>query len=104
MRATFVMRGGRLVRKDRAAPLNVAHGSAAYVISDEMPAAKHMATGKVITSKAAFRAHTRAAGCVEVGTDPAVARPGRSVAPPPMETYVHRALHQLENGYDPRRG
>jgi hypothetical protein len=87
-----------------AAPLNVPHGSAAYVISDEMPAAKHMATGKVITSKAAFRAHTRAAGCVEVGTDPAVARPGRSVAPPPMETYVHRALHQLENGYDPRRG
>jgi hypothetical protein len=46
-----------------------------YVISDNMDALKHPATGRVIDSKAEFRRDTRAAGCVEVGTDPAAARP-----------------------------
>src|SRR5262245_45302896 len=39
------------------------------VISDEMPATRHMADGRVFTSKSKFRAHTRAHGCVEVGND-----------------------------------
>lgn len=46
-----------------------------YVISDTMDPIKHPGTGAMIDSKARFREHTRAAGCVEVGTDPAGARP-----------------------------
>lgn len=46
-----------------------------YVISDNMDPIKHPGTGAMIDSKARFREHTRAAGCVEVGTDPAGARP-----------------------------
>ncbi len=45
-----------------------------YVISDTMPPTKHMGTGKIHDSKAAFRADTRAVGCDEVGNDPAALR------------------------------
>lgn len=38
-------------------------------ISDIMEPTRHMADGKYYTSKAAFRAATRAAGCVEVGNE-----------------------------------
>jgi len=40
-----------------------------HVISDEMPATRHMADGQYYTSKAKFRAATRAAGCIEVGNE-----------------------------------
>jgi hypothetical protein len=50
----YVMRGGKLVDKRRAAPLHAAHGRAAYVISDVMAPVKHMGTGKVIDSKSRF--------------------------------------------------
>jgi hypothetical protein len=62
--ATFVMRKGRLVRKERAAP-----PSGAFVISDEMAPTRHMADGKHYTSKAKFRQATRRAGCIEVGNE-----------------------------------
>jgi len=34
-----------------------------------MPETKHMADGKIYTSKSEFRKATRAAGCVEVGNE-----------------------------------
>lgn len=43
---------------------NVAHG----YIPDEMEPTKHPITGEYFTSKAKFRAVTRAHGCEEVGT------------------------------------
>ena len=46
-----------------------------YVISDTMDHIKHPGTGAMIDSKAKFREHTRASGCVEVGTDAAASRP-----------------------------
>jgi hypothetical protein len=94
--ATYVMRKGRLVEKHLAEPLNVPFGRAASVISDVMAPVKHMGTGQVVDSKALFRAHTRASGCVEVGTDPAAARPGRGYEPPSMANVVQRAIAQLE--------
>lgn len=94
---TFVMRNGRLVRKDRARPLHAVHGRAAYVVSDVMAPVKHMGTGAVVDSKAAFRAHTRASGCVEVGNDPAITRPGNGTPPPDLVPYVQRAIAQLES-------
>ncbi len=72
---TYVMRGGVLVRKHRAISLPMkGGGNRVYVISDTMPPTKHMGTGKIHDSKAAFRADTRAVGCVEVGNDPAARR------------------------------
>jgi hypothetical protein len=96
---TFVMRNGKLVDKAKAGPRHVAHGRAAFVITDEIPPTKHMATGQVLTSKRAMSAATRAAGCVEVGTDPAGQRPGQIPMPTKAETvpYVQRAIAQLES-------
>lgn len=68
---TYVYRNGKLVDKNYAPPKGVKLGKAAYVISDEMPATRHMATGEMLTSKAKFRQATRAAGCVEVGNETA---------------------------------
>ncbi len=39
------------------------------VITDEMPATRHMADGQIYTSKRKFREATRRAGCVEVGNE-----------------------------------
>lgn len=38
-------------------------------ISDSMEPTRHMANGKYYTSKAAFRAATKAAGCIEIGNE-----------------------------------
>ena len=43
--------------------------SAPYIISDTIQPTKHMASGRVIDSKAKFRAETRATGCVELGNE-----------------------------------
>jgi len=66
---TFVYRKGELVDKNVAGPKNEKLGKAAFVISDEMEATRHMATGEYLTSKAKFRRATRDAGCVEVGNE-----------------------------------
>lgn len=66
---TFVMRKGKLVDKRYAPPKEGKHGNASFVISDEMAETRHMADGKTYTSKAKFRQATRAAGCVEIGTE-----------------------------------
>lgn len=66
---TFVYRNGKLVDKRHAPPKSEKHGTASFVISDEMPHTRHMADGKYYTSKAKFRQATRAHGCVEVGTE-----------------------------------
>jgi hypothetical protein len=75
IRETYVMRGGRLVPKRLAVPRTTA--ARIHVISDTMAPVKHMGTGRVHDSKSAFRADTRATGCVEVGTDRAILREQR---------------------------
>jgi hypothetical protein len=100
--ATYVMRKGRLVRKERSEPL-----PGVFVISDEMAPTRHMADGKHYTSKAKFRQATRAAGCVEVGNEtatllkprrvPAFERENRRVA---VRDMIRRQLR----GEDLRRG
>lgn len=94
-RTTYVIRNGELVEKHLAPPLH-APRTAPNVISDHMAPTKHMATGKVTDSKSAFRAMTRTAGCVEVGTDPAGRRPPPPRELPSMAPYVERAIAQLE--------
>ncbi len=68
--AVFVYRKGKIVDARKAGP-KYAGNSATYVISDEMAETRHMADNKYYTSKAKFRQATRAAGCVEVGTETA---------------------------------
>lgn len=41
------------------------------IITDTMDALQHPCTGEMVTSKSAFRALTKAHGCIEVGNDPA---------------------------------
>ena len=96
MRGTWVMRNGRLVRKERAAPLNVT-SSAVYVISDTMQPLKHMGTGRMLDSKSQFRADTRASGCVEVGTDPAAMRERPKPVPQGAHMDVKRAFEELRS-------
>lgn len=65
---TYVYRNGHLVDKKFAEPRVVA-SEATHVISDIMPPTRHMANGRTYESKAAFRAATKAAGCIEIGTE-----------------------------------
>lgn len=68
---TYVWRESGLIEKDYAPPLVEIHAESSlgrpYIASDNMDAMRHMADGKMFTSKAKFRAHTKAHGCVEVG-------------------------------------
>lgn len=65
---TYVLRDGKLVEKHLVAPRYLS-SSAPSVISDTITETKHMGTGRVFTSKAKFRAETKAIGAVEVGND-----------------------------------
>jgi hypothetical protein len=70
-------------RSDLAAPM---------VITDEMPAIKHMADGHLYTSKRKFRAVTRAHGLVEAGNDPAMLR--RNLKPKPDRKAIKAAVNR----------
>lgn len=93
---TYVMRSGKLIEKHKAAPL-----PGHYVISDEMPATRHMADGKHYTSKAKFRAATRAAGCIEVGNETAtVMKPRKRIGLDrgQRREAIRQAIYELKNG------
>jgi hypothetical protein len=74
---------------------------APMIIRDHMAPAQHPCTGEILESKSAFRARTRAHGCVELGNDgPTVPKP------PPQDRAVLRqdiatAIQQVEQGYRP---
>lgn len=70
-----------------------------YIISDHMPAARHMATGGMFDSKSAFRAATRAAGCVELGNDAPLTPP--VPARNDVRNDVIQAMQMVEQGYQP---
>ena len=72
-----------------------------YVISDIMEPTRHMATGRMHTSKSEFRRDTKASGCVEVGNDPSLEPKERKwIAPDRRERRedIRRAIHELRNG------
>lgn len=98
--ATYVLRKGVWYNREDAPPLIQTFGEAPMVISDNMDFTRHMADGKYYTSKAAFRAATKAAGCVEVGTDPAVTRPRKQIKLSREKRVqdIKRSIHELKNG------
>ena len=66
IRETYVWDGEKMVPKSD----DFALSPRIHVIGDTLPQAlKHPATGLVTDSKSRFRRETRAAGCVELGTD-----------------------------------
>jgi hypothetical protein len=95
---TYVFRDGEVVDKATAAPL-FESSPGPHVISDTMPETRHMATNRYFTSKSAFRQETKAAGCVEVGNDPAVSRPRKPVQLDrgKRREAIKRTLYELRN-------
>lgn len=70
-----------------------------YVISDEMPATRHMGTGEMMTSKAKFRQRTKDIGCVEVGNDASISRPRKPI-PLSRENRreaIRKTLYEMRN-------
>lgn len=97
-RETYVFRDGACIPKHEAPPLRPrgpASGLARpYVVSDGCEFVS-MASGKVVTSKAAYRADLRARGLVEVGNE----RLDRGPPPPPkiggVGHDIRRAISEL---------
>ena len=76
-------------------------GSSPGVISDTMDATRHMADGKLYTSKSAFRAATKAAGCVEIGSETAtVLKPRKPISLDRgvRRDAIRRSIYNLKNG------
>src|SRR3954466_378846 len=95
----FVYRNGKVVDKRLVQPQYEA-GPAPNVISDTMSELRHMSTGKYHTSKAAFRADTRASGCIEVGNDSVMTRPRKNIPLDRRERVdaIKRTIYELKNG------
>src|ERR1700722_15980953 len=97
---TFVYRNGKLVDKNLAGPRNEKLGTAAFVISDTMDPTRHMADGKMYDSKVKFRQATRAAGCIEVGSETATLlkpRPQVQLDSGKRRADISRAIYELRN-------
>lgn len=97
---TYVYRNGKLVDKRYAAPKEHKHGEASFVISDTMDPTRHMADGKTYDSKVKFRQATRAAGCIEVGSETAtLLKPRQPIQldQGKRRDDVKRAIYELRN-------
>lgn len=70
-----------------------------YFNSDSMEPTKHMASGKMISSKKKFRDETRAYGCIEVGNDVKV-QPRKPIKLDKRQRRqdIGKAIHELRNG------
>lgn len=98
MRTTYVMRDGELVEKTDYAGVD-----APQVISDEMDATRHMADGKMYTSKQKFRQATKDAGCVEFGNEQLTGKRKPIVLDRRQRREdIKRAMVQVRDGMAPR--
>jgi len=107
MRGTWVYRNGRLVEKGgpqdvRTEPQRSSL-PAPMLISDTMEPVQHPCTGEYFASKRAFRAVTKAHGCVEVGNDPARLKPKPKPQPnrKAIRQSVEKAFAQHASGVRP---
>ena len=99
----FVFRNGEIVDKNDVVP-DYTPGAAPNVISDSMEPTRHMATGKYHTSKSAFRADTKASGCIEVGNDSSLTKP-RTLIPldrGSRREAIRKSIYELKNGRVPQ--
>lgn len=100
-RETFVYRPGKgVIPIQEAEPLpnaGVRFGSGPMVISDNMPAARHMASGRYHESKTSFRRDTKSFGCVEVGDQAPTVRQRGNVKLPDPRKDIAQAWEQLSS-------
>jgi hypothetical protein len=95
----YVWRNGKMVEKHLAPPKP--RSGVPYVISDEMPSTRHMATNRYFTSKAKFRAETKAAGCIEIGEESKYMLAPRKQVPldrAKRREDIKRTIYNLRNG------
>ena len=71
--------------------------SAPFVISDSMAPTKHMATGRLIDSKAVFRSETKASGCIELGNEAIKSRAPIKLDRRQRREDIQRSIYQLRN-------
>lgn len=73
-----------------------------YVISDTMESTRHMATGRYHTSKAKFRADTKASGCVEIGTEN-IMKPRQRIplSREQRREDIKKTIYEIRNGRKP---
>jgi len=96
MRKTYIIRDGELIEKN-----SEMSSSVPYVISDEMEPLRHMADGRMYSSKRKFRDATKAAGCVEYGSEiPTLLTPRKKI---PLDRAkrrddIRRVMWELRNG------
>lgn len=95
MRKRYLWRDGQWV--DRA-ELRGRVNSGPAVISDQMDALRHPATGQTTDSKSHFRRMTKDAGCVEIGT---TKMPEQRREMPDARREVGEAYQKLNQGYRP---
>lgn len=99
-RGTFVVRGGHLVPKHEAAPLTprgpLSSLPRPFVISDTCEFVS-MASGQVVTSKAAYRADLRARGLAEVGNERLGEKPPPSLKPTGIKDDLRRTIAELSS-------
>ena len=95
-RETWVRRNGVMMLKQDAPPRESTRVNG--VISDSMDALVHPCTGKLMDSKSAFRAVTKAKGGVEVGNEKLTDRRDHSIYESQvMREDIGRAIDQLSN-------
>jgi len=66
--------------------------------SDHMDPLQHPVTGEMLDSKSAFRARTRAAGCVELGNDAPRTNPRPNIDRKALREDINTAISELERG------
>lgn len=75
------------------------HPVSFYFNSDSMEPTKHMASGRMISSKKKFRDETKAYGCIEVGNDVKVTPRKRiNLDKRERRNDIAKAVHELRNG------
>ena len=98
---TYVYRDGELIERDIAPPLTPRGPVSAFsfqYISDQMSETRHMADGKIYTSKKAFRDATRAANCVEIGDHKFKPRERIKMSKQERGQHIKEAIDQLKAG------
>lgn len=95
----YVFRNGKLIEKDKAESAD--RPWSVGVISDTMPETKHHGTGRVHTSKAKFRADTRAIGATEIGNEPIRPRAPVRLDRGQRREAIRKAIYDLKNGHRP---
>ena len=71
--------------------------NAPYVISDTMAPTRHMASGRILDSKAKFRAETRALGCVEIGNEAIKPRKPIKLDGGQRREAIRKSIYELRN-------